>query len=105
MASSLLWSLQLRQAQFTEQSPTSQYRIAADLSRSRIYFIQDNEVRDFSQSCCSSLQKDFFWMAVADYHKKEPSYRNFKMNSFQFFRIDLLFLAKLYRTSVFLFLR
>lgn len=46
MASSLLWSLQLQQAHFTEQPRTPQYRIAADLSRNRIYFVQDNEVRD-----------------------------------------------------------
>ncbi|MCP9265708.1 Hepatocyte growth factor receptor [Dirofilaria immitis] len=46
VASSLLWSLQLQQLHLTEQPRTFQYHIAADLTRSRIYFVQDNEVRD-----------------------------------------------------------
>ncbi|VDK79026.1 unnamed protein product [Litomosoides sigmodontis] len=62
MASSLLWSFQLQQAQF-KQSHTSQYRIAADLSRSRIYFIQDNELSYIELACsyfydsCDSLER------------------------------------------------
>ncbi|VIO87149.1 Uncharacterized protein BM_BM5789 [Brugia malayi] len=44
VASSLLWSLQLQQSQFTEQPRALKYHIAADLSRDRIYFVQDNEL-------------------------------------------------------------
>ncbi|EFO25953.1 TK/Met protein kinase [Loa loa] len=63
VASSLLWSLQLQQTQFTEKSHTPKYRIAADLSRSRIYFVQDNELSYAELACsyfydsCDSLER------------------------------------------------
>ncbi|KAK6110868.1 Protein tyrosine kinase family protein [Brugia pahangi] len=52
VASSLLWSLQLQQSQFTEQPRALKYHIAADLSRDRIYFVQDNEL-SYAELVCS----------------------------------------------------
>uniref|UniRef100_A0A8R1TU38 Protein kinase domain-containing protein n=2 Tax=Onchocerca TaxID=6281 RepID=A0A8R1TU38_ONCVO len=63
MASSLLWSLQLQQSQLPEQSRTLQFRVAADLSRNRIYFVQDNDLSYIELSCsnfydsCDSLEQ------------------------------------------------
>ncbi|KAM3725644.1 Tyrosine-protein kinase [Dirofilaria immitis] len=63
VASSLLWSLQLQQLHLTEQPRTFQYHIAADLTRSRIYFVQDNELSYTELSCpyfydtCDSLER------------------------------------------------
>ncbi|VDP14727.1 unnamed protein product [Onchocerca flexuosa] len=63
MTSSILWSLQLQQPQLPEQSRTFQFRIAADLSRRRIYFVQDNDLSYTELSCsyfydsCDSLEQ------------------------------------------------
>uniref|UniRef100_A0A0R3RVJ8 Receptor protein-tyrosine kinase n=1 Tax=Elaeophora elaphi TaxID=1147741 RepID=A0A0R3RVJ8_9BILA len=63
VASSLLWSLQLQQAQYIEQSRTPQYRIATDLSRNRIYLVHDNELSYAELTCsyfydsCDSLER------------------------------------------------
>ncbi|CAG9535237.1 unnamed protein product [Cercopithifilaria johnstoni] len=61
VASSLLWSLQLQRTQYTEH--TARYRIAADFSYNRIYFVQNNELSYAELACsyfyesCDSLER------------------------------------------------
>uniref|UniRef100_A0A915PJ03 Protein kinase domain-containing protein n=1 Tax=Setaria digitata TaxID=48799 RepID=A0A915PJ03_9BILA len=63
MTSVLLWSLQLQQFSSTEHPCAPQYRTAADLLRSRVYFAQDNELSYAELTCsyfydtCDSLER------------------------------------------------